>query len=114
MDARYQGSRGHLSRKARSYQVVERCAERKTGYSVLSGSTGGVALADGLQELHTMVVGNRHTNAVAQVAMTDSGSMVEVPVLVARYSPVVVHILSQPFHLPFERLLVRMPLTAED
>jgi hypothetical protein len=51
---------------------------------------------------------------VAQVAMIGSGSMVEVPVLVARYSLVEVHILSRPFHLPFEQLLVRMPLTAED
>jgi hypothetical protein len=73
-----------------------------------------VALADELQELHMMVVGNRHTLAVAQVAMPDSGSMVEVPGLVARYSLVEVHISSRPFHLPFEQLLVRMPLTAED
>jgi hypothetical protein len=46
--------------------------------------------------------------------MTDSGWMVEVQVLVARYSLVVVRISSRPFPLPFEQLLARMPLTAED
>jgi hypothetical protein len=114
MDARYQGSRGHLSKEAHSYQGAVRRAGRETGYSVLSGSTGGVALVDELQELHRIVVGNRHTHAVAQVAMTDSGWMVGVQVLVARYSLVVVRISSRPFPLPFEQLLARMPLTAED
>ena len=94
--------------------MVERRAGRKTGYSVLSGWTGVVVLADELWEVHSSMVGSRHKHAVGQVAIVDSGSMVEVPVLVDRYILVEVHILSRPFHLAFERLLVRMPLTAED
>ena len=94
--------------------MVERRAGRKAGYSVPSGLSGGVVLADELWALHSSMVGSQHTHAVVQVAMIDSGSMVEAPVLVARYILVEVHILSRPFHLPFERLLVRMPLTAED
>ena len=109
MDARYQGNRGRLSREARNCREVERLAERKTGYIVLSGLSGDVALAE---ELRRLMVGSRHMNAVVQVAMIDSGSTVAV--LVARHSQVEVHILSPPFHLPFELLLVRMPLTAED
>ena len=91
--------------------MVERRAGRKIGYSAPSGLSGGVALAEGL---HRLMVGSRHMNAVVQAAMIDSGSMVAVAVLVARCSQVEVHILSPPFHLPFERLLARMPLTAED
>ena len=60
------------------------------------------------------MMGSRHMNAVVQVAMIDSGSTVAVAVLVARHSQVEVHILLPPFHLPFERLLARMPLAAED
>ena len=48
MDAHYQGNRGRLSREARSYQVVERRAERKTGCGVLSGLSEDVALVDDL------------------------------------------------------------------
>ena len=94
--------------------MVERRAGRKIGYSAPSGLSGGVVLAVELWELHSSMVGSRHTRAVVQVAMIDSDSMVEVLVLVARYILVEVHILSRPFHLPCERSLVRMPLTAED
>lgn len=90
---------------------MERLAECKTGYIVPSDLSGDVALAE---ELHRLMVGSRHMNAVVQVAMIDSGSMVVVAVLVARCSQGEVHILSPPFHLPSERLLVRMPWTAED
>lgn len=109
MDAHYQGNRGRLSREARNCREVERLAERKTGYIVLSGLSGDVALAEALRR---SMMGSRRMNAVVQVAMIDSGSTVAV--LVARRSQVEVHILSPPFHLPFELLLVRMPLTAED
>jgi len=102
---------------------VEKHAESRTGYSVLSGSIEGVVIADELQELHTFVVGNHHTQqarnfehiAEAQKATSDAGSMVEAPVLVvARCSLVEVHISLQPFHLPSERSLVQRPLSAED
>ena len=91
--------------------MAERLAERKTGHSVPSGLSGGVATAE---ELRRSMVGSRYTHAEAQVAMLDSGSMVAVPVLVAHCSLVEVHILSPPFHRPFEQLLVQMPSTAED
>lgn len=101
---------------------MERRAERKTGYSAQSDLSGGVALAGELQALHGVVTGSRcmervqtfgHT-AEEPKAMPDADSMVEVPVLVARCSPVEVHISSQPCHQPFEQLSVQMPLTAED
>ena len=96
--------------------------ESKTGYSALTDLSEGVALADELQESHRFVAGNRRTQpaqnsdrtAVVQTTTIDAGLMVEVLVLVARYSLVEVHIWSRPFHLPFEQLLVRMPLMAED
>ena len=91
--------------------MAERLVERKTGHSVPSGLSGGVATAE---ELHRSMVGSWRTHAEVQVAMIDSGSMVAEAVLGSHCSLVEVHISSPPFHLPFEQLLVRMPLTAED
>jgi hypothetical protein len=55
---------------------------------------------------------NGHT-AEAQKTMLDADSTVVEPPLVAHCSLVEVHILSQPFHLPFGRWLGQLPLTVE-
>lgn len=105
-------------REARSYRAVERFAEHKTGYSVLSDSSGDVGRQ---QELHRFVAGSQHMQqaqkndhtAEAQKAMPGADLKVEEPVHFDRCSLVGVHTSSQPSHLPFERWSVRMPLKAE-
>lgn len=123
-DARSHGVGSCHSRKAGSGRLEVKFVERKADYSASSGSTdwtGVVAVVGEPQELQMLAVGSpdkqwagrRCRTAEAQRTRVGADSTAGEPALVARCSLVEVHILLQPFHLPFEQWSVHLPSTAE-